>query len=330
MGRVASFDIETYCPVEEIDKKEVEYLKSRRDYGEDKEGFHRDLFTNPYVSFLVSCAFFYPEENRAEVLFIGDGSPFQEIRLEEKTVKVSHMCFNPSTGLYEAERRLLEEVWRRLEGIDRLISFHGKGFDLEFIKVRTIIHGLKPTGFHSYFTFNRIEHYDLKDLLSVAGRSYKLEFISKRFNISIDKGGVDGSRVRELFSSGKYEELANYNVRDALITGLLYERCLYYLIPCNEDILEEFKSLGIEEANELIKRALTSSMISKDEVSCLIDYMEKGIKPFYNSPSQKQIFKLGKLLSEKRLTVEELCQLLDRRTLKHVLNAYEGEQDQIT
>lgn len=321
MKKTAVFDIETFCPLEDIAEEELRYLKERKEYSSE-EDFMRELATNPYVSILVSFCLLFPEEKRAEVFYLSEEEN-DEVKTFTFGDTVIEVYFRPilmNSKRLQAERKLLEILWDRLKEVGRLVTFHGGDFDLEFVKIRTAVQNLKPEGFYLYFPRRLINHVDLKDFLRVGRRNYSLRFISRRMSVSVDKGDIDSSKIRELFLKGDYRGLAEYNLRDVLITWMLYERLKDYIQK--EYAVNVLKSLGFEESAKLIKYALDKGLLSSKEASELIE--------LYKSKSQevteKQKGYLLDLIKNTSLDLALVCSLLSLETLEKIVKSRaEGE-----
>ncbi len=322
MSKTASFDIETYCPIEELTEEELEYLKGRRDYASQEE-FYRDTAVNPYVSLLVSFSFFFLEEGRAYVFYMGEEDQRETLseKYGEKPIELVYTSISIRDGLFSAERRLLEMLWEGLRVVDTLLTFHGRDFDMEFVKIRTIIHELYPPEFHRYLHPKGVNHIDLKDTLRAGRNNYSLNFISKRLGLPMDKGDMDGSRIREVFLRGEYRRVAEYNLRDALLTGMIYERVRKYLY--HEHVLEMVKSAGFFNAKDLIEYALDRNLISGKETSMLIDLC-KGKKEL--GPTDRQMEFLRSLVKDSEPELRDVCGLLGYDTLYRIVKSTEEEE----
>lgn len=320
MGKTASLDIETFCPVEVLDEEDVSYLKSRKNYASE-ESFYRDLATNPYVAMVVSFSFFMPEEKRAYAFYLGeeDAEEVSRIRVGNDNLEAVYICISSKPGLFEAERRLIGLFWEHFEKIDTLLTFHGKDFDMEFLKIRTLIHEIKAHSFYRYFHSKGVNHIDLKDLLKVGKSNYSLNFISKRFKLPVDKGDMDGSKVRDAFLKREYKSIAEYNLRDAVLTGLLYERVKHYLYE--NYVLELLQSAGFSESRELIKYALDNGILSKKEASMLIDIYSSKV-----GPTDKQAESLYSMIEDYDPDLKNICFLLSHETLHKIVNRCSEEE----
>lgn len=322
MGKIASLDIETFCPIEELEEEDVIYLKGRKDY-HSEEDFHRDISTNPYVSLLLSFSLFLMEEGKAQVFYLGeeDAEEVSRVNIGEMSVEAVFTSLSLKRGISEPESRLVELFWKQLEKIDTLVTFHGKDFDMEFLKIRTLIHGIKSTAFYRYFHSKSVNHIDLRDLFRVGRNHYSLNFISRRMKLPIDKGDMDGSKIRDVFLKGEYRKVADYNLRDALLTGMLYERVKEYLY--HNHLLELVKSAGFSEGKDLIEYALDNNLLSGKETSVLIDFCKGRIEA---EPSDKQVRFLRDLIKVYHPEIMDVCALLGHESIHRIVKfAWEEE-----
>ncbi len=309
MGRVAVFDIETFCPIEEIEEEDLNYLQNRRDY-KSQEDFKRELSTNPYVACIISFALFFPEENKAEVYYLSDTEVKDEDvwKIEGRNINISYNSLSIVDDLYNGEKELIKTLWERLSQVDKLITFHGITFDMYFLRIRTIIHNLKPKNF-----FYKIYHIDLKDHLGTRGKNYTLNFIAKRMKITLSKGDMDGSKVDHLFRNKRYKEIAQYNLKDVLITGLLYERVKDY-------IYEDYMHECMQSLKDLkyIQQAIDDNIISSKEISELIDFCKNK-----QTPTDKQKQYLKDLIQN--VYPEDIYSKLRPETIERILRHFEEE-----
>lgn len=324
MGKTASFDIETFCPVEELAEEDREYLRKRKDYASE-EAFRRDLFTNPYVSFLISFSLFLLEDSRAYVFYLSeeDVEEVDRISIGEQSISLFYRGISLKPGLLHSEGRLLKHLWEQLENIDTLVTFYGRDFDMEFVKIRTLMHRIKPGAFYRYFHSKAINHVDLREVFRVGKNNYSLNFISRRLNMPMDKGGMDGSKIGEVFLSREYRKVAEYNLRDAVLTGLLYKRVRDYL-P-HSSVQEIFRSLGFSEGKELIEYALEHNLLSVKETSALIDLCKGRVE---TGPTDRQVVYLRDLANTHRPDMSDVCTLLSHETIYKILKSL--QEDEIT
>lgn len=339
MERVAAFDIETFCPIEELSQEDLVYLMGRKDTALSKEKLYRELFTNPYVSYLISFSFFFIGSNTAEVYYVCKEGK-EEIKDHAIGNRVINVIYKPvviDSNLLEAERMLLEHFWDRFSRIERLITFYGEDFDMEFIKIRTIMHGLKPKPFIDYLHSKYRHNIDLKELFKVGKNNYSLNFISRRLNLPVDKGDMDGSKIREAFLKERYKDIADYNLRDVIITALLYERVKDYihgyeegLLQLKDYMLRLLKSKNILDTEMFLDYILNKGLLTSEDASKLIDlYKLKQSKVLNqsekNMATERQVNYIRNLAQKVELDMDEVCDQLSPSTIRQIIQFLEEE-----
>ena len=342
MERIAAFDIETFCPIEELPQEDLLYLVGRKD-NLSKDKLYRELSTNPYVSYLISFSFFFIESNTAEVYFVcKEGKEdFQYYTINDRIVSVIYKPIIIGNSLLEAEKILLEYFWERLNSIERLITFYGESFDMEFMKIRTKMHGLKPKSFIDYLHSKFIHNIDLKELFRVGKNNYSLNFISRRFNLPVDKGDMDGSKVREAFLNERYKDIADYNLRDVIITGLLYERVKDYIHGYEEGLpqlrdymLKLLESKNMLEVKGFLDYVLEKGVLTSEDASKLIDLYKVKLTLSQRQADQSkekmvtenQINYIRSLAQKVDLDMEEVCNQLSSFTIRQIIQSLEEEE----
>ncbi len=336
MKKVVSFDIETFCPTEELTEQELSYLRGRKDYPSE-ESFHRDLATNPYVSLLISFSLFFLEENVGYVFYMAeeDKKEKSNITVDSRNIETLYTSLSIKDGLLSAEKRLLEVLWEQLKDVDMLITFHGRDFDMEFIKIRTVVHGIKPVAFFKYFPSKNQSYYsknqnhmDLKEVFNVGKNNYSLNFIAKRLNIPIDKGDMDGSKVRDAFVNREYRKIAEYNLRDTIITGMLYEKVKDYIQ--NKPLVDLLESAGFSNSREVIEYAIFKKLVSKSEVSSLIDLYKKEYDSHNMTPTNDQVSFLLNLAESTNLNLSDICKSLGYEVILRIVSSKQYYEEEIT
>jgi predicted PolB exonuclease-like 3'-5' exonuclease len=123
------------------------------------------------------------------------------------------------------ETAFLERTWDRLHE-RTLVTFHGRGFDLPVLELRSLKLGLSVP---SWFTNGRQgvpeDHQDLFDLLSNGGAapSAPLDLYAKLVGLP-GKDGVAGKDVAVLYEQGAVDRIAGYCMSDVVQTWLLFLR----------------------------------------------------------------------------------------------------------
>ncbi len=123
------------------------------------------------------------------------------------------------------EAAFLAEIWGRIEG-RTLVSFHGRGFDLPVLELRSLKLGVTaPDWFEGRRAEGSPEHVDLLDLLSNrrAAPSAPLDLYAKLVGLP-GKEGVGGKDVQRLYQAGAVDRIVAYCMTDVIQTWLLFLR----------------------------------------------------------------------------------------------------------
>lgn len=123
------------------------------------------------------------------------------------------------------EPAFLERMWERLPS-RTLVTFHGKGFDLPVLELRSLKLGLSVPG---WFSGGRQgapgDHHDVFELLSNGGAapSAPLDLYAKLLGLP-GKEDVAGKDVGLLYAQGALERISGYCMSDVVQTWLVYLR----------------------------------------------------------------------------------------------------------
>ena len=123
------------------------------------------------------------------------------------------------------EPEFLARAWDRLAGAS-LVTFHGKGFDLPVMELRSLKHAIAIPGSSPGRRGGGIsEHLDLKELLSAHGSAgaAPLDLYAKLVGLP-GKEDVAGGDVQSLYCAGSLEQIAAYCMTDVVQTWLVYLR----------------------------------------------------------------------------------------------------------
>jgi 3'-5' exonuclease len=122
------------------------------------------------------------------------------------------------------EAAFLERLWGRLDGA-AVVTFHGKGFDLPVLELRSLKHGVPSPGWFAGARRAPGEHLDLKELLAPqgAGGAAPLDLYAKLVGLP-GKEGVAGEDVQALYTAGALDRIAAYCMTDVVQTFLLFLR----------------------------------------------------------------------------------------------------------
>ena len=124
------------------------------------------------------------------------------------------------------ERDLLRQFWTRLAQ-DRptlFVTHNGLGFDLPFIKKRSMIHQVKPSMDINLAKFRTEPVYDTMAIWSNWDTRgwVKLDVLARALNVETKSGS--GEQVAEMWGKGQGLELAQYCLQDTYVTYACYCR----------------------------------------------------------------------------------------------------------
>lgn len=119
------------------------------------------------------------------------------------------------------ERQTLQSFWNLLKDFDSytdlFIGHNVLDFDLQFIRKRSIINGVKPTlklnftRFHSQPIFDTMWEWASWQ----TNQKVKLSILAEALGLPSSKSAsIDGSKVYDLFLNGQHDEIAYYCMRD--------------------------------------------------------------------------------------------------------------------
>ncbi len=154
-----------------------------------------------------------------------------------------------------SEAKFLESTWGRVR--DRtLVTFHGRGFDVPVLELRSLKLGLSAPGFAGGQQAGLAAHHDLFDLLSSGGAApSSLDLYAKLVGLP-GKEDVAGKDVAGLYGRRDLARIAGYCMTDVVQTWLLYLR--YRLLEGTLARGPYLRSVGAcrDELPALLPRAL--------------------------------------------------------------------------
>ena len=167
-----------------------------------QSGGRSDFLPIPYHRPVVACSLEAVERDGA--LVVADVGCWTDRRADE--------------GVF------LESTWKRLQG-GTLVTFHGRGFDLPVLELRSLKLGLSaPTWFSGARQGTPQDHHDVFELLSSGGAaSAPLDLYAKLVGLP-GKENVAGKDVSALYAQGSLDRIAGYCMSDVVQTWLLYLR----------------------------------------------------------------------------------------------------------
>lgn len=230
------FDIETVGhDFESFDETTQEVLTkwikresgSKDDYTAALTDLKDGLGFSPLTGKIVAIGIYDVEREKGAVYF--QNSPGKkEKNFEEDGCKYEVMD----------ERAMLEKFWEIVNKYETFVTFNGRGFDVPFLMIRSMIHSVRPTKnlmSNRYLSYQPgfAKHVDLLDQLSFYGalrRKGSLHLWCHALGIESPKAqGVDGDDVKKLFETGRAKDIALYNGRDLSATAALYKKYCEFL-----------------------------------------------------------------------------------------------------
>lgn len=224
------FDIETSAvPLDSFDESSQEYLMrpaNNLPTSEEQEAKREELTRMmnlwPFTAQVVCIAMINAETLRGQVIFIADD-------FESNTRDVTGVDFMPVMD----EVELLNQFWAVARHYDKVVTFNGRQFDVPFLYLRSAQLDVPITRKNWLgYRFATEPHCDLAEQLTfynVSGRSgaarrFNLDFYCRIFGVDSPKShGVTGMDVNQLMEEERYEEIAEYCLRDVFATVKLFD-----------------------------------------------------------------------------------------------------------
>jgi DNA polymerase elongation subunit (family B) len=223
------FDIETSAlPPEGFDEAQQEYLFREAEKlaaGPERETKRAEIRQQfnlwPFTAQVVCIAMLNADTQRGQVLFVAED-------FEEEAGEAGPVEFMPCADEFE----LLTAFWDVAKHYDSVVTFNGRGFDVPFIYLRSALLNVPITKKNWLgYRFATEPHCDLAEQFTFynvsgrdgAARRFNLDFYCKAFGIESPKShGVTGMDVNTLMAEGKFQEIAEYCLRDVRATVELY------------------------------------------------------------------------------------------------------------
>ncbi len=127
------------------------------------------------------------------------------------------------------EAALLRRFWARLKEIRPalFITHNGLGFDLPFIKKRSIIHRIKPTMDISLARYRTEPVYDTMAVWSNWDTRgwVKLDVLARALQVETKSGS--GKQVAAMWAQGRGRDIAEYCLQDTYVTYACYQRMTF-------------------------------------------------------------------------------------------------------
>ena len=127
------------------------------------------------------------------------------------------------------ERELLQQFWAWMANArpTLFITHNGLGFDLPFLKKRSIIHQVKPTVEIGLAKFRTEPVYDTMAVWSNwEGRGgVKLDVLARALGVEAKSGS--GWQVAEMWRTGRGKDIAEYCLQDCYVTYACYSKMTF-------------------------------------------------------------------------------------------------------
>ncbi len=127
------------------------------------------------------------------------------------------------------EKELLRKFWERMAKVRPalLITHNGLGFDLPFLRNRSIVNQVKPPFDINLAKYRTEPVFDTMALWSnweMRGR-VKLDVLARTLNVETKSG--DGNHVAEMWRAGQGKDIAEYCLQDCYVTYACYSKITY-------------------------------------------------------------------------------------------------------
>jgi 3'-5' exonuclease len=176
------------------------------------------------------------------------------------------------------EAEFLELAWRKLEGAG-LVTFHGKGFDLPVLELRSLKLAVPTPACFASSRRAESEHHDLRELLAGQASPAPLDLYAKLVGLP-GKGDVAGENVQALYAAGELDRIAAYCMTDVVQTYLLFLRHLLVDGGLTPDGYAE----SVEQAREALPR-LFARRLGPGERAWLGGFLDR-CAPFFATSSE--------------------------------------------
>ncbi|NKB81739.1 MAG: hypothetical protein GKS05_07620 [Nitrospirales bacterium] len=138
------------------------------------------------------------------------------------------------------EQELLRQFWTRLREVrpSLFITHNGLGFDLPFLKKRSMIQHVRPSLDISLARFRVEPVYDTMAVWSNWDpRGWvKLDVLARALNVAGKSGS--GKQVADMWAAGQWREIAEYCLQDTFVTYACYQRMVFQTPRHREEVLQ--------------------------------------------------------------------------------------------
>jgi DNA polymerase elongation subunit (family B) len=207
---------------EEVDEATRHYLMARKKGGKEDDIQNRLALVRG-LGRVVSIGMWNLAKDQGAVLVHGSGCKWEDFA-EVQGTKI----FRGN------EREILTEFWRLATEWGTVVTYNGRGYDGPVLLTRSAMLDVIPSRHLAGYRYSVREHCDLMEVLNFMGaarESYSLDYWCRRFGVESPKGKMDGSMVAQKARTGRYDEIAEYCLRDTRATADLFQKIRPTLIP---------------------------------------------------------------------------------------------------
>lgn len=190
-------------------------------------------------------------------------------------------CWTDQKG---SEAGFLEQAWTRLDGAT-VITFHGGGFDLPVLALRSLKLRVPAPGWHAQARrAGPPAHVDVKELLAGAGSggTAPLDLYAKLVGLP-GKVDVVGEDVGALYAAGAHDRIAAYCMTDVVQTWLLWLRHRLIEGSLTPDGYDE----SAREARQQLPRLL-GARLTAGELASLGGFLDRCAPFFGQAPARRR------------------------------------------
>ncbi|MFQ5748317.1 MAG: ribonuclease H-like domain-containing protein [Planctomycetota bacterium] len=221
---LVAFDIEVAgLEWEELDEATRHYLLNRHPDRDGRETIRNRLALVRGLGRVVSIGMWNLDKDTGAVLVQGSGNKWLDFEVV------------PGTKVWRGnEREILTEFWRLAGEWGTVITYNGRCYDGPVLLIRSAMLEIVPSRSLVGYRYSVQDHCDLMEIFDFHGavrESFSLDFWCRRFGVESPKGKMDGSMVADKARTGKYDQIAEYCLRDTRATADLFRRVQHTLVP---------------------------------------------------------------------------------------------------
>lgn len=146
------------------------------------------------------------------------------------------------------EAGMLRQFWQRLAELrpSLFITHNGLGFDLPFIKKRSVIHQVRPSIDINLAKFRTEPVYDTMAVWSNWDTRgwVKLDILARALNVETKSGS--GKQVAEMWAHRQCKDIAEYCLQDTYVTYACYERMTFQTPLSSSEVLRNPQFIAVD------------------------------------------------------------------------------------